>query len=102
MHPKRFNVEMDKESLQAHVKVKVLPRSSKNQVLMKDDLVTVKVSAPPVEGAANRALIALLAEKLKVSKSSIDIISGQNSRMKLLRVHGLSLQQVKALLSEGA
>ena len=90
---------MNKESLPAEIKVKVLPRSSRNQVLMRDDLLTVKVSAPPVEGAANRALIALLAEKLKVSKSSIDILSGKNSRLKLLRVHGLSLQQVKALLS---
>jgi hypothetical protein len=92
---------MDKESVHAEIKVKVLPRSSKNQVLVRDDLVTVKVSAPPVEGAANRAVTVLLAEKLKVSKSSIDIISGRNSRIKLLRVHGLSLQQVKALLSEG-
>ncbi len=91
---------MDKESLHAEIKVKVLPRSSKNQVLVRDDLVTVKVSAPPVEGAANRALIALLAERLKISKSSIDIISGQNSRLKLLRIRGLSLQHVKALLSE--
>jgi uncharacterized protein len=87
-------------SQQAEVKVKVLPRSSRNQVVIRDDLVTVKVSAPPVEGAANRALIALLAEKLEVPKRSIGIISGQNSRMKLLRVQGLSLQQVKALLSE--
>jgi uncharacterized protein YggU (UPF0235/DUF167 family) len=49
---------------------------------MRDDLLTVKVSAPPVEGAANKALIALLAEKLGVSKSSIDILSGE-SRLKL-------------------
>ena len=81
------------------IRVKVVPRSSRNEILMRDELVTVKVSAPPVEGAANRALIALLAEKLKVSKSSIDIRSGKNSRLKLLRVRGLSLQQVKALLS---
>jgi hypothetical protein len=84
---------------QAEIKVKVVPRSSRNQMLMRDDLLTVKVSAPPVEGSANKALIALLAEKLRVSKSSIDIISGKKSRLKLLRVHGLSLQQVKALLS---
>ena len=81
------------------IRVKVVPRSSRNEILMRDELVTVKVSAPPAEGAANRALIALLAEKLKVSKSGIDIRSGKNSRLKLLRVRGLSLQQVKALLS---
>ena len=91
---------MNKETPQAEIKVKVVPRSSRNQILMRDDLLTVKVSAPPVEGSANKALIALLAEKLRVSKSSIDIISGERSRLKRLRVHGLSLQQVKALLGE--
>jgi uncharacterized protein len=91
---------MPKESPQAEIKVKVVPRSSRNQILMRDDLLTVKVTAPPVEGSANKALIALLAEKLRVSKSSIDIISGKKSRLKLLRVSGLSPQQVKALLGE--
>ena len=94
-------VKMKQESPQAEIKVKVLPRSSRSEILMRDDLLTVKVSAPPVEGAANKALIALLAEKLGVSKSSIDILSGKKSRLKLLRVHGLSLQQVKAILGEG-
>jgi len=67
---------------------------------MRDGLLTVKVHAPPVEGAANKALIALMAEKLGVSKASIDILSGKSSRLKLLRVRGLSLQQIMRLLGE--
>ena len=91
---------MNKESLKAEIKVRVIPRSSRSQILMRDDLLTVKVSAPPVEGSANKAFIAVLAEKLGVPKSSIEVISGERSRLKLIRVHGLSLQQVKALLAE--
>ncbi len=91
---------MHKDTLQAKIKVKVLPRSSQNQILMRDDLITAKVSAPPVEGSANRALIALLAEKLGIPKGRIEIASGKNARVKILRVRGLSFQQVKSLLSE--
>ena len=89
---------MKQKTLKAEIKIRVIPRSSRNQILMRDDLLTVKVSAPPVQGSANKALIALLAEKLRVPKSSIEVITGARSRLKLLRVHGLSLQQVKALL----
>lgn len=89
---------MSQESLHAQFKVRVVPRSSRTQILMRGDLLTVKVSAPPVEGAANRAVIALLAEKLGVPKSRIDIVSGKTTVLKLLRVTGLSLQQVKEVL----
>ena len=65
---------------------------------MRDGLLTVKVQAPPVDGAANKALIALLAERLGVPKAGIAILSGKNTRWKRLRVQGLSLQEVKALL----
>ena len=89
---------MKKESVHAEIEVRVIPRSSKSQILMRGDLLTVKVSAPPVEGSANKALIALLAQKLKVPKSRIEVVSGERSRQKRLRVLGLSLQQVEALL----
>jgi uncharacterized protein (TIGR00251 family) len=62
------------------------------------DVVTVKLTASPVEGAANRALITLLAEKLRLPKENVEIISGKASRLKIIRVHGLSLGEVNALL----
>jgi uncharacterized protein len=92
--------KMNKESVHAEIKVRVIPRSSKSQILMRGDLLTVKVSAPPVEGSANKALIALLAQKLRVPKSRIEVVSGERSRQKRLRVLGLSLQEVEALLGE--
>ena len=64
-------------------KVFVQPRSSKNMLsgLYKDSL-KIKLMAPPVEGAANKMCIKYLAKCLKVSKSSLEIISGQTSRTK--------------------
>ncbi|MGD8942654.1 MAG: DUF167 domain-containing protein [Desulfobacterales bacterium] len=66
-------------------KVYVQPRSSKNMIVgLHDDRLKIKVTAPPVEGAANKACIKLLAECLSVSASSLDIIAGHHSRTKTI------------------
>jgi uncharacterized protein (TIGR00251 family) len=85
---------------QCHIRVKVIPRSSRNQIIKRaGEVVTVKLAAPPVEGAANKALVTLLSEKLGLPKRNIDIVSGKGSRLKLLRVRGLSLSEIDSLLS---
>jgi len=81
------------------IKIKLLPRSSKNQVMGKeDDIYRVKVTAPPVDGKANSALIALLAKELKLPKGDIQIIGGKSGRIKWIRVHGLSEEDVNDML----
>ena len=88
-------------NLQSHIKVKVLPRSSRNQIIGKErDLFKVKLTSPPVEGKANKALIEFLAEKLGIGKGRIEIISGKSSRLKIVRISGLSLEDVSSLLQE--
>ena len=73
------------------IKVKVLPRSSRTEIAGRENGVyRVKLTDPPVEGRANHALIALLAEKLGVPKRSIEITGGKTSRTKTVRVHGVS------------
>jgi hypothetical protein len=68
-------------------KIRVQPRSSRNQILgMQDDALKLKVAAPPVEGAANQACIALLAKALGVPKSCLEITSGQAGRCKTVLV----------------
>ena len=77
------------------IKVKLIPRSSKNQIIGKDgDVLKVKVTSPPVEGLANKALIELLAKRLGIPKGRINIISGKSSRLKSLRIQDLSLREV--------
>ena len=58
----------------------------------------VRIAAPPVEGAANRALIALLARTLALPKSSITVESGETSRLKRLRLIGVSPEALARLL----
>jgi uncharacterized protein YggU (UPF0235/DUF167 family) len=84
---------------QAEIKVKVIPRSSCNLIAGKEgDTYRVKVTAAPVNGMANGALLDLLAKRLRVGKGSITIKSGQNARLKHLLVSGLSAQEVNARL----
>jgi uncharacterized protein (TIGR00251 family) len=78
-------------SLETVIKVKVLPRSSRTEIASKEnDIYRVKMTDPPVEGRANKALIALLAEKLGVPKRDIEITAGKTSRMKTVRIRGMS------------
>ena len=58
----------------------------------------VRVAAPPVEGAANRALIALLAKRLGIPRSSVSIESGETSRLKRVRLHGVSSEALENLV----
>jgi uncharacterized protein (TIGR00251 family) len=77
------------------IRIKLLPKSSRNQVVGREgDHFKVKVTAPPVEGRANKALIDLLAKKLGVPKSHIEIISGKSSRLKSIRIDGLSIEEI--------
>jgi uncharacterized protein (TIGR00251 family) len=70
----------------ATVRVRVKPRASKSRVLgYKDDLLEVAVAAPPVDGAANEELVRTLAAHFEVPKSTIEIVSGHGSRVKLVR-----------------
>ena len=56
----------------------------------------VRLNAPPVDGAANRELIELLAETLDVPRHAITIVAGERSRTKTVRVDGITLDDVNA------
>jgi uncharacterized protein len=88
---------------EALIRVKVTPRSSKNRIAGKEKgFYRVKVTSAPVEGKANDALIALLAEELDVPKRHIEIVSGKNARLKSVRICGLSHETVALLLDKSA
>lgn len=81
--------------------VKVQPRARKNAVTGEiGDAIKISLTAPPLEGRANQALIELLAQLLKVSRSSIKIAAGQNSRRKVVVIAGLSAREVERRLSQ--
>ena len=87
------------EFFETDIKIKLLPRSSRNQIIGKEgDLYKVKVTSPPLDGKANKALVQLLAKTLGISKGKIEIISGESSRLKTVRIHGLSEEVITLLL----
>ena len=74
--------------------VRVLPRSSRNSIEWEQETLKVRLTAPPVDGAANEALIALLAERLGLPKRSISIVSGLTSRQKIVEIVGMAEEEV--------
>ena len=82
--------------------VRVIPRSSRNQIAgVQGDALRVKLTAPPVAGAANEALVEFLAEQLGVRKSAVSIISGERNRSKTVRVDGVTRERVEKVLRTG-
>ena len=85
------------------IRVHLTPRSARDEMLgWDDDVLRARVSAPPVKGRANEALLRLLAEALGVPKSSLRIVRGQRSREKLVAVDGLDAAEVKRRLERRA
>jgi uncharacterized protein (TIGR00251 family) len=80
--------------------VKVRPRARKNAITGEiGDALKVALTAPPVDGRANEACIEFFAKLLKVPRSSVTITSGQTSRNKVIRVAGLSEEEIRKRLN---
>ena len=86
-----------------YLAVKVQPRASKNQIgeALGDEL-KIKVTAPPVDAAANQAVIDLLAKELKASRNEVQIVRGQTSRHKTIFISGKTAEEISKLLEQGA
>jgi len=81
------------------IAVRVVPRASRSEITgAMDGALKVRIVSPPVEGAANAELIKLFAKALGVSKSSVEIVSGQSSKSKHIRISGVSAEKVRKLI----
>lgn len=72
------------------IRVHVIPRSNRNTIAWEAGIIKVRLTAPPVDGAANEALIALLAEHLGVAKRNICIVHGAAGRQKTVEIIGMT------------
>jgi uncharacterized protein (TIGR00251 family) len=80
--------------------VRVIPRSSRTEIVGEHDgVLKVKLASPPVDGAANAELVQLIAKKLGVPKSAVTIVSGETSKTKRLRVDGVRAEQLRNVLA---
>ena len=78
-------------------KVRVQPRSSRNQIAgCQAGTLSVRVTAPPHDGKANAAVVSLLSETLGVAKSRVRIVRGHTSRDKLVSVASFTLKELQA------
>lgn len=79
--------------------VRIQPRASKNEVVaMENGGIKIRLTAPPVDGAANEALVKFLSHLFSVAKSQVEIVSGHTSREKIVRVTGVSESDSRRLL----
>jgi uncharacterized protein (TIGR00251 family) len=82
--------------------VKVQPRSSKNEIgEVVGNALKVRVTAPPVDAAANEALLRFLAETLDCPRGAVRLLRGQTSRQKTLLITGLAPEAVAERLAKG-
>jgi uncharacterized protein (TIGR00251 family) len=74
--------------------VKLQPRASANEICAPlGDELKIKVTAPPVDAAANEALVELLAGRLDCSRGRVELIRGHKSRHKVVKLHGFSTEE---------
>ena len=86
--------------ISATLAVRIQPRSSKNGVLRREDgSLKIRLTAPPVDGAANEALVEFLSKTLSVSKSAVEIVSGHTSREKRVKISGMGEADITRLLN---
>ena len=92
-------IQIKRTSDGASFSVRVVPRASRNGIAgLHGDAIRIRLTAPPVDGAANEALTKYLAGLLDVARRDIEITSGHSSRTKVIAVYGISPQELRAKL----
>lgn len=81
------------------IQIHVVPRASKSAVCgMQGEALKIRLNAPPVDGKANKALCAFVAELLKIPSRQVQLVAGETSRQKMIHVAGLSPEAIQSQL----
>ena len=81
------------------VEVYIQPRAAKSELAgMHGDSIKIRIAAPPVDNAANQALIEFMAERLGIAKRRVRVVSGATSRKKVLEIDDVSAERITAAL----
>jgi uncharacterized protein (TIGR00251 family) len=89
----------------ARLRVRVTPRAKQNALAGLTDVagkaaLAIRLAVPPVDGAANQALVRFLADGLNVSKSAIRLVAGETSRLKTLSLAGVAPERITAWIKQ--
>ena len=88
----------------ARISIKVTPNAARSEILGSVEVagggraLAVKLKAPPVDGKANEALVAFLAETFGVPKRAVTILRGEKNRLKVIEIEGISDEAAKGML----
>ncbi|HZO74668.1 MAG TPA: DUF167 domain-containing protein [Ktedonobacteraceae bacterium] len=82
------------------INVRVIPRSSKSALEWERGAIKARLKAPPIDGAANKALIELLAERLTIPRRAITIVRGTTSRQKTVEIEGVTVEEVEQKIGQ--
>ena len=82
------------------VTVKATPRANRSEITGADpDWLRVRLQAPPVDGKANAALAALFASIFSIPKRAVELLSGDTSRLKRIKLHGVPAETAAAVVA---
>ena len=81
------------------VRLKIVPNSSKNEIVLEEEFIKVKITAQPIENKANKALVEFLSKKFKVPKTGIVILKGDTSKEKTLLFKTLDKSKQEEIIS---
>ena len=88
------------DSVYTEIETRIIPRASRNEIVgIENGVARIRVTSPPVDGKANKAVTELLSKQLDVPKKDILIVSGEKSRNKKIRVYGKTLSEISKLMS---
>lgn len=80
--------------------VRVVPRASRNEIVgAHDGALKVRITSPPVDGAANAELIKTVAKAFGTAKSNVEIVAGESSKSKRVCIRGIDAAAAKAILN---
>ena len=82
------------------IRLKIVPNYSKNEIILEDEFIKVKVTAQPIENKANKALIEFLSKQFKIPKTKIQILKGETSKEKTVLLNTDDLAKNSAIISQ--
>jgi uncharacterized protein (TIGR00251 family) len=89
----------DKSGQPVKITLQVRPNAARNEITeFTNGVLQVRVAAPPIKGKANKELLTFLGQKLRVSKSALEIIRGTTSQHKVIAINGLTQQEIRERL----
>ncbi len=100
MKPRPVRLQDKQAGEAATLSVRIQPRSSKNEIVRQEGGFKIRLTAPPVDGAANDALIRFLSELLSIPKSRVEIVTGHTAKNKIVRINGVGQADVEQVLNQ--